>query len=160
MSRSTRAILIACALAGGTALAIWANLPDEDPWKDIPPGQPHPRIGAQVSIAPRLFVDLPPLALTPRDTQGPSHWRSALLHHADGEIAGSLPKPDQLITGPDDRLHRFWHSWAPASDAPTPWVAHLWTESKDGTIMAVHLVGGGGVLIGEAPVPRSPSPPR
>ncbi len=152
-------LLVGLILAAG--LAVWANLPEHDPWSDVPPGQPHPRIGARVTIAPLCFVHLPPMELTPRLAATPSHWRSTLANLDDAQLSGLLPEPDQEESGPDGKLHRFWNSLCPAEDASTQWVAHLWTESRSGKIIAVHVVGGGGVLLNEAggTLPPSPGPP-
>ncbi len=147
MTAARTALLIALAIGGG--FAIWANLPEHDPWTDVPPGQPHPRMGARVTIAPGTYVHLPPMELQPRRMDPPVHWRSELATLSDTQITSALPPPDQQETGPDGRTHRFWNSWCPAG-ANSPWVAHVWVESRQSRVLAVHVVGGGGVLVDES----------
>jgi len=144
-----KAIIVSVALAVGAGLAIWANLPEPDPWAEVPAGQPHPRMGARVTIAPGTFVHLPPMALAARNKDGPDHWRMALGALDDAALAKLLPVPDQQESGPDGRVHRFWYNWCPDNDSGR-WVVHLWSESRAGNVIAVHLVSGGcGVLVGE-----------
>ncbi len=150
MTRTT-ALLAIVAIAAGASLAIWANLPEPDPWAEVPAGQPHPRMGARVTIAPGAFVHLPPMELVARNHEGPDHWRQELDRLDDAALAKRLPLPDQQVTGPDGRVHRFWYSWCPDEDGPQArWVVHLWSESRAGAVITVHLVSGGcNVLVGE-----------
>lgn len=159
--------LVATLLAGGCALAVWLNRPEPDPWAGVPAGQPHPRIGGRVHLDDRTFIDLPPLAVTPRHVEGPAHWREVLRAVRDDALPSLLGPPDQQVAGPGGTTSRAWHSWCPAADQPTEWVAHLWLESRDGAVVAVHLVGGGGVRLDEpqslpppAPVPAEVPLPR
>lgn len=139
-----RRFAVAVLLASGIALAVWANLPPEDPWRGVLHGEPHPRIGGVIKLAAEQnhWIALPPLALQPRHAELPSHWRTSLQGLPVTTALADLPAPDHEHQH-GHLQHRWWWSWCPIAEG-SPWIAHLWLICQDDRIIAVRVVGGGG----------------